>query len=196
MAGAFTAHTSICVDMALPDKPITCLGMKPYDAHVNSLDQAFILNAKLDTVPSPTLPTNPLYQNPYHVLDNWREPQLLNGYGRSDSANTPSIFKFGSRQSGSPPVWAVTGEITCGEPHERKVFKRIEFHGAGSIFIRTFVDGRFISEGMVVATESPSKVRVLALPRGTKGYSVQFEMAGIFELDLIEIGYHAFPRTS
>lgn len=138
------------------------------------------------------------HENPYHGLVAWEVSSKQSHYGqRLVNADTfLSIFNFNSPQAATVPIWALTGEVTCDAPHERKVFRRIEFHGIGSIYVRTYVDGRYISESMVVATETPSKERMLALPRGTRGYSIQLELSGIFELDLIEIGYESFPRTS
>jgi hypothetical protein len=39
----FQANTTICVDFQLPGFPVTTLGMKILDAHVNETEQAFIL---------------------------------------------------------------------------------------------------------------------------------------------------------
>lgn len=39
----FTANTAFCIDLQLPGFPITTLGMKILDAHVNEVEQAFIL---------------------------------------------------------------------------------------------------------------------------------------------------------
>lgn len=44
----YQANTAICIDLQLPDSPITTLGMKILDAHVNEMEQAFIL---LDNAP-------------------------------------------------------------------------------------------------------------------------------------------------
>lgn len=135
-----------------------------------------------------------MYENPYHSLPAWQDSQHDKPVVTDSTGG--AIYYFNRPQEAEAPIWVLTGEITCDEPHERKRFKRIEFHGSGSIYVRTFVDGRFVSEGMVVCTETASKERALALPRGIKGYSIQLELSGIFKLDLIEIGYDSFPRTS
>lgn len=52
----YAAHTMACIDLALPGSPVTTLGLKVTDAHVNAQDQAFVFLGGPGTItPGPVI---------------------------------------------------------------------------------------------------------------------------------------------
>lgn len=102
--------------------------------------------------------------------------------------NGRSIYRFNPQhnESGKVPLHVRTGAMTFGAPHERKRFRAIEFHGSGTIYVRVYVDGTWISDGSVTMSESPSKNRRMGLPIGTTGYAVDVEFCGDANIRAVE----------
>lgn len=88
-----------------------------------------------------------------------------------------------------------TGPKNLGLPTSRKKFRRIEFHGKGSYYARAWVDGELVvtgAEGSFV--ENPDKMRIVPLPRGTKGYTIDVEIIFFGQLRGIEVEWDLMPQ--
>jgi hypothetical protein len=72
-----------------------------------------------------------------------------------------------------------TGPIFCDTPYLMKYFHVVRFSGSGKIYIRALVDQTEVARGWVVLSEDPSQSNLFRLPRGTSGYSLRLQMAGI-----------------
>lgn len=111
--------------------------------------------------------------------------------------NGRSIYKFATAYAPERvPLHIRSGAQTFGAPDERKRFHQIEFHGTGSLYVRVYVDGVWISDGSVTMTETPSKDRRFGLPVGTKGYSLDVEFCGDAALRAIEYTISRLSETS
>lgn len=53
---SYAAHTTICLDLGMPGAPVTTLGVKPADAHVDAHGQSFVLFYRPATTVSITVP--------------------------------------------------------------------------------------------------------------------------------------------
>ena len=112
-----------------------------------------------------------------------------------------AIYKFNSNSSVSNsrqrvPMFVRTGQQSFGTPAERKRFTQIEFHGKGTLYVRIYVDGIWISDATVTLSESPSKDRRVGIPTGTRGYVMDIEFAGDADLRAIEFEYKPMQRSS
>lgn len=187
---AYSAHTAICFDLAVPGAPITTLGIKAVDTHVNALDQAFLLVGYGTDSESPQPIHVPLIQ-----ADTGFGNQFIPDFTLPPLATNPTIYTFNSSRQ-NVPIRYLSPDINFDARHERKRFRFIEFHGRGTAAVRVFVDGRLINSGNVCATEDPSHQRKFMLPRGTRGYTLKLEVAGLIDIRLIEVAYEPMPWTS
>ena len=89
-----------------------------------------------------------------------------------------------------------TGQQSFGTPAERKRFTQVEFHGKGTLYVRIYVDGIWISDATVTLSESPSKDRRVGIPTGTRGYVMDIEFCGDADLRAIEFEYKPMQRSS
>jgi hypothetical protein len=117
----------------------------------------------------------------------------------SSAAPTPlngeAIYRFAPEYSSTHiPLHIRTGAQSFGSPSERKRFKQVEFHGTGTLYVRAYVDGVWISDGTVTLTENPSKDRKFSLPIGTKGYTLDLEFCG--DADPRIITYEISPMAA
>ena len=111
--------------------------------------------------------------------------------------NGRSVYRFApSYAPENIPLHIRSGAQTFGAPDERKKFQQIEFHGTGSLYVRVYVDGVWISDGSVTMTEMPSKDRRFGLPVGTKGYSLDVEFCGDADIRACEFTYEYMPSPS
>lgn len=113
-----------------------------------------------------------------------------------DFAYGRAIYKFGGDLTANVPIFGRTGQMSLGNPTERKKFHRIEFHGRGTLAVRVYIDGVAIADKIVTLTEASNRIRAVNLPRGTKGYTIDIEFAGDAEIRAIEIGYDSMSSTS
>lgn len=61
-------------------------------------------------------------------------------------------------------------------------FDHIEFYGSGTVSVRVYVDREYVCDDESVdITSVPGGLRKVNLPKGTKGYTIDIEMAGVFE---------------
>lgn len=111
--------------------------------------------------------------------------------------NGRAIYRFAPPYGVSRiPIHIRTGAQSFGAPDERKKFKQIEFHGKGTLYVRVYVDGVWISDGSVTLTETPSKSRRFGLPVGTKGYALDVEFCGDADLRAVEYEVSPMGATS
>ncbi len=112
-----------------------------------------------------------------------------------------AIYKFNSTSSVSNnrqrvPMFIRTGAQAFGQPAERKRFTQVEFHGKGTLFVRIYVDGVWISDATVTLSEAPSKDRRVGIPTGTRGYTIDIEFCGDADLRAVEYEFKPMARTS
>jgi hypothetical protein len=84
----------------------------------------------------------------------------------------------------------------AGDPVGRKRFQQVEFHGKGSLYVRVYVDGSWVSDGTVTLTETPSKSRRLGIPIGTRGYMIDVEFCGDADVRAVEFTYEYMQSPS
>jgi hypothetical protein len=94
------------------------------------------------------------------------------------------------------PLHIRTGEQAIGNPSDRKRFQQVEFHGKGSLYVRVYVDGSWVSDGTVTLTETPSKDRRLGIPTGTRGYTIDLEFCGDADMRAVEFTYEYMKSPS
>jgi hypothetical protein len=95
------------------------------------------------------------------------------------------------------PMTIRTGKASLGQPHERKEFICLEFHGRGTVSGQIFVDDYLVLEfAGVTATEQPSLDRVVNLPVNTYGYDIDVEFVGNYDPRCIEVTIRSLPRGS
>ena len=116
-----------------------------------------------------------------------------------------AIYQFNADQQ-RIPLFIRTGPMAFRDqrmpfmqpvPVERHRFDQIEFHGKGTLYVRLYVDGVWITDSTVTMTETPSKDRRFGIPRGTRGYTPDLEIAGDIEfLRAIEFTYRPMSSPS
>ena len=105
----------------------------------------------------------------------------------------PAIYKLFADRHTQIPVRFLTGEMGMGDPFTFKFFRGIAMYGIGTAQIRVFVDhvpvsiyrplghpeyGTATTCGDIEMAETPDPQRVLWLPRGTKGRTINIEVSG------------------
>lgn len=94
------------------------------------------------------------------------------------------------------PLHIRTGQQSMGNPTERKRYRQVEVHGKGTCHVRVYVDGFFVYEGSVTLSENPSKTRRLGIPIGTRGYTIDLELAGDANIRAVEYQAEEMSATS
>lgn len=107
-----------------------------------------------------------------------------------------AIYRFSPTAKSRVPLHVRTGAQSLGNPTERKRFGYIEFHGKGTLFCRVYVDGVYICQKSVTLTESPSKIRNIGIPVGTKGYTMDVEFSGDADIRAVEYAFKPMDGTS
>ena len=81
-----------------------------------------------------------------------------------------------------------TGEFAPLASVDAVRFDHIEFFGAGTASVRVWVDREFVCDDTSVdLTSVPGGLRKVNLPKGTKGYTIDIEMFGVFDPRSVEI---------
>lgn len=81
-----------------------------------------------------------------------------------------------------------TGEFAPLASVDAVRFDHIEFFGAGTVSVRVWVDREFVCDDTSVdLTSVPGGLRKVNLPKGTKGYTIDIEMFGVFDPRSVEI---------
>ena len=103
-----------------------------------------------------------------------------------------AIYRFDADPVNNIPLHIRTGENACGNPLERKQFKHIEFHGqgGGSARVRVYIDRRYICDGKVDFSETPSLGRKLNLPLSrSTGYTIDIDFSCTGKPRALEIAF-------
>ena len=90
------------------------------------------------------------------------------------------------------PYTIRTGEISCGNPLERKSFRYISFfgNGTGTVRVRVYIDKRYVCDSQIILEELPNNNRRVNLPvRRSSGYVIDVEIATVGNLRGMEITY-------
>ena len=183
MASDYSAYTMFCIDLGEEGMPITTLGLRPIDVHVNAMEHCYMLLTKI-------LPSD------------WRFQEFLKAQGSVDQNMNSNngwtnrmLARFGKGRIRIP--WYIrTGPMSQGEPTERKRYRYLEIHGKGTVDMRIYVDGKAVARSSAIPSETPDHRRKINLPRGTKGYALDLEGAGDAELFGIELTYDDMPGES
>jgi hypothetical protein len=72
-----------------------------------------------------------------------------------------------------------TGLVYCKNPELLKYFKHVRFGGTGKLYIRAMVDNTEVQRGWVVLSDDPNQASTFRLPKGTAGYGLRLQLAGI-----------------
>jgi hypothetical protein len=103
------------------------------------------------------------------------------------------IFKFNDDRNRTIPIRFMTGEMGLGDAFAMKFIRGIAFYGTGHLQVRVYIDkapvkinrpigdplfGTNVTYADVELVETPDPQRVLWLPRGTKGRTVNIEASG------------------
>ncbi len=112
----------------------------------------------------------------------------------SGGSKCPGIFKFNDDRTKVIPVRFMTGELGLGDPFQMKFFRGVAAYGIGHLQMRVYVDksaipinlplthpsyGERVTYGDIEMAETPDPQRVLWLPRGTKGRTINIEASGL-----------------
>ena len=121
---------------------------------------------------------------------------LAGGY-----TTTPIVVELFANEALQLPFHIRTGQQCLDDIAERKVFKYVEFHGngqnPGTLRVRIYIDGRYICDGKVTLSESPTKHRKVNLPIGKRiGYTIDVEAAGSASLRAIEFTHDGMHSQS
>lgn len=106
------------------------------------------------------------------------------------------VYRFDASTGLNAPIFIDTGENSMGTPMQRKMMRAVEVHGKGTFSARVWVDGSMVvANATGVASEGPTKPRIIALPRGTKGYTIRIELCG--SMDILRgfiVNYEPLPN--
>lgn len=185
----FQANTCWCVDIAVPERPITTVGIRPLAAFTTALGEAHVL---LDnSTPSDRSNIDKL------IAAGATFSQTFSPVG---AAGTVGRYLFAPVTGEPSPIRVRTHENCCGSPHQRKRFREVLVHGDGTCNVRVYLDGGIVTfpsgnkYAVLTSIDTPGHPRRLLLPVGSWGYSISVEVAGVMDLRLIEINYD--PMTS
>ena len=191
----FAASTCWCVDLGSPGMPVTTLGVKPQDVHVNETGDCFILVLNNDAPPSTGLPTNTeIFINAQSQFDSFPV------YGALSFGS--SVMRFNPLQAKKVPIRMRAPENAGGMPHKRKRWREFRCFGEGSGTVRIYIDGTLVTfaNGSTTASidtaDTPNMVRRVLLPPGTWGYSMAHEIIGPIDIRAIEYGFDLMPGRS
>lgn len=181
----YEGQTCLVIDLQVNGFPITTLGMKAVDVFVDEFEDAYALfdNAG-NAVNDDNLEVN---------LINWAKFKLENCKSEPSYQYTSnpglSVWKLFSGD-GLIPIGLRSGQKGFGNSSERRRYETLEFYGDGFIYCRLFVDGRWVGDNKIVATEAPTKPRKFNLPRGQRvGYVLDFEAFGETNKMVVEYVY-------
>jgi hypothetical protein len=181
VGSSYGASTCYCIDLGEQDIPITTLGVRPLDVHVNSSEHCYMLLPKF-------LPNDTAFQT------------FLDAQAKVDQDITTlpaatahrMLARFGKGKNRIP--WYIrTGPMSQGDPTNRKRYRVIEVHGKGTVDARVYVDGQVVARSKATPAETPAGKRKINLPKGTRGYEIDLEMAGDADLFGLELQWDGMP---
>ena len=188
----YDSNSMWCIDLEAQGAPITTVGYRPYDVHVDSDETTYMVlgNAGDQSTVSANMDLAIASQ-----LNFWQEftPTTSNG---------KAIYKFNSSTSDAAMAWFIrTGDMSCGDPFERKKFRSVEIHvpenATGVLSFRIWVDGNYVCDGRAVGAEGPTQPRKVNLPQGRQlGYNIDIEIAGVDGVRGLEINYDSTSQPS
>lgn len=188
----YEGHTCIVIDLQVQGFPITTLGMKPVDVFVDEFEDAYALFDNAG---------NAVNNNNQQInMINWANFKLQNATGNPSNSyvNNPglSVWKLFSGD-GLVPIGLRSGQKGFGNSSERRRYETLEFYGDGYLYVRAYIDGRWVGDNKIVATESPNKPRKFNLPRGQRvGYVVDLEAYGDTNRLVVEYVYTEMVSAS
>lgn len=188
----YEGHTCIVIDLQVQGFPITTLGMKPVDVFVDEFEDAYALFDNAG---------NAVNNNNQQInMINWANFKLQNASGNPSNSyvNNPglSVWKLFSGD-GLVPIGLRSGQKGFGNSSERRRYETLEFYGDGYLYVRAYIDGRWVGDNKIVATESPNKPRKFNLPRGQRvGYVVDLEAYGDTNRLVVEYVYTEMVSAS
>jgi len=188
----YEGQTCLVIDLQVQGYPITTLGMKALNVFVDEFEDAYALFENAG---------NAVNANNQQInMVNWSNFKLQNCKSEPDHSfiSNPglSIWRLFSGD-GLVPIGLRSGQKGFGNSSERRKYETIEFYGDGFIYCRLFVDGRWVGDNKIVATESPNKPRKFNLPRGQRvGYVVDFEAYGETNKMVVEYVYNEMVGPS
>lgn len=188
----YEAHTTICLDLQTEEPTITTLGMRPIDVFVDEFEDAYALfnNAGNEVVPAEdNLEANYVNLRKFKTL-NSRLQQDPEDASNADVAfvenNGLSIWRLFAGDK-NMPMFLRSGQKGFGNVSERRKYSHIELYGNGTLNVRLYIDGRYVSDDIVTLTESPHRVRKMNIPRGYRtGYTIDLEIMGDTDRLLVE----------
>ena len=187
----FSGHTTLCVEMGRENFPITTLGMKPVDVHVDE------------------------FGTPYALFSNQPDSDMSNffEFKRQQQSRTVTPFLYSKRDGKS--LWTLfsgrenipvavrsgyqqdstsnrsSSAYVSNSMGERKKYEKIELNGKGSANVRVFIDGLVIASGNVSLVDSPARCRSVNIPKGSRtGYNLDVEIFGEVDKLLTEVFYN------
>ena len=198
----YEAHTTLCIDLQTEEPAITTLGMRPIDVFVDEFEDAYALfsNAGNETVDEEDgIEANYVNLRKFKTL-NSRLQQDPEDASNSDIAfienNGLSIWRLFAG-NGNMPMFIRSGQKGFGNVSERRKYSHIELYGNGTLSVRLYIDGRYVSDDIVTLTESPNRVRKMNIPRGYRtGYTIDLEIMGDTDRLLVEYVFEEMGSQS
>lgn len=173
---SYEAHTSVCLDLALPGVPITTLGAKPADVHVSSAGVPFMLTQ-----------TGSVSEDDAYTVTEANAVFDGSFTAPAGAVNAVVMRMFASADK-SPIRW-LSGYMYFGSRTTFKDFDKVMVFGSGSGKVRVWADKRLVVSGSFTAVGAPDNVRCIRLPRGTKGFGLKVEIVGVVDVRFLEVTY-------
>ena len=181
----YEGQTCIVVDFQVQGFPITTIGMKAEHVFVDEFEEAYALFKNAGNA------VNNVGEQINMV--NWASFKLSNSNAQPTNQYTSnvglSVWKLFSGD-GFVPMGLRSGQKGFGNVSERRKYETIEFYGDGFFYTRAYIDGRWVGDNKILATENPEKSRKFNLPRGKRvGYAVDVEVYGETSRLVVEYVY-------
>ena len=184
----FAAATCWCVDLGAPGMPVTTLGMKPLDAHINETGDCFLLVQNYSTPPSNGPATNTdVFLAAQAQFDSYPAYGTI-GLGTS-------VMRFNPIQARKIPIRLRAPENAGNAPHRRKRWREFRCYGDGTGQVRLYIDGTLVTfangatQATIDAADTPAMPRRVLLPPGSWGYSMAHEIIGPIDVRAVEYGF-------
>jgi hypothetical protein len=190
----YQAHTCVIIDLQAQGLPVTTMGMKLLDSHVNDVGEAFVLaeDTKTGDLMAPS--------NNYLVFKDYQSQMGVDVAFTTSGTVTRDLFHFAVNGDYSVPYHIRTGDNSLGSPLIKKKFRDVRFHALedkGTLHVRVYIDGRYICDGQSTVATNPNRERQVNIPiNKCMGYSIDVEFSGDVPLRGLVITYDLLDGTT
>jgi hypothetical protein len=164
------------IDLQAEGSPITTLGMKAIDVHVNDTGEAYVLaeDTQVGDIKAPG--------NNFLSFAKYENQMGVDATMTTSGTVTRNIFHWVASEKYAVPYHIRTGDNSLGAPLIKKKFRDIRFHALedrGTLHVRIYIDGRYVCDGQSTVSTNPNKIRQINIPANKcMGYSIDLEISG------------------